>query len=173
MARPHRLVMTAIVIVGVACTQGNAALFASDGASDTSVPAAAGAEPAISIADDLTAATASHFTFNDAGLTANAPLGYLASRPLDTFASAPPAAFAGQIFRGRPLRSRNNDGSIAAMIIGSVAAITGTALLVYANRPECGIESRAGGCGYGAKVIGSSVLAGGVASLLVGALTWR
>ena len=156
MARPHRLVMTAAVIIGLACTQGNAALFASDGASDTSAPAAAGPVPAISIADDLTAAAAPHFTLN----------------AID-FGSTRSSAFAGQIYRGRPIRTRNNDGSIAAMIIGSVAAITGTALLVYANRPECGVEIRAGGCGYGAKVVGSSVLAGGLASLLVGALTWR
>ena len=65
------------------------------------------------------------------------------------------------------------DGSIAAIMIGAAAAITGTAVLVYANRPERATNQFAGGCGYGTKVIGTSVLAGGIVGLFVGALTWQ
>jgi uncharacterized membrane protein YjjB (DUF3815 family) len=67
----------------------------------------------------------------------------------------------------------SRDGSIAALMLGAVAAITGTALLVYANRPECTTNQLAGGCGYGTKVVGGAVLSGGVAGLFIGALTWR
>jgi len=59
------------------------------------------------------------------------------------------------------------------MFVGAAAAIVGTALLVYANRPECNIAPTAGGCGYGAKVVGGAVLSGGIAGLAIGALTWR
>jgi hypothetical protein len=81
-----------------------------------------------------------------------------------------------QIYRGAPYPypdPNRNDGSLAAIMIGAAAAITGTALLVYANRPECSINRYAGGCGYGVKVIGTSVLTGGALGMVVGALTWR
>jgi hypothetical protein len=58
-------------------------------------------------------------------------------------------------------------------LIGTAAAIAGTALLVYANRPECSATPTAGGCGYGSKVFGGAVLSAGAAGLVVGALTWR
>ena len=51
--------------------------------------------------------------------------------------------------------------------------IAGTAVLVYANRPECRVNDRGNGCGYGTKVAGSAVLSAGLVGLLVGALTWR
>ncbi len=88
--------------------------------------------------------------------------------------SAPSAAFAGQIYRGQPRPLRNGrDGSIAAIVIGAVASITGAAILVYANRPECDSHRLATGCGYGTKVVGGAVLAGGTVGLVLGALTWR
>jgi len=74
-------------------------------------------------------------------------------------------------FRGRG--RRDNDGARAAIILGAVATIAGTAVLVYANRPDCSTNPAAGGCGYGTKVVGGAVLSAGVVSLLVGALTWR
>jgi hypothetical protein len=58
-------------------------------------------------------------------------------------------------------------------MIGAAAAIAGTAVLVYANRPECATDTVAGGCGYGTKVVGTAVLSGGIVGLFVGALTWR
>ena len=62
--------------------------------------------------------------------------------------------------------------AITAIVLGSAAAITGGALLAYANRPECDSSSMADGCGYGFKVIGGSVLAGGLVGVTLGALTW-
>jgi hypothetical protein len=88
------------------------------------------------------------------------------------FIPAPSNAFAGQIYQGRPYRI-GHDRSIAVIMIGALASITGAAILVYANRPECSTDRFAGGCGYGAKVVGGAVLSGGIAGLFVGALTWN
>ena len=89
-----------------------------------------------------------------------------------TFTPTPSSAFAGQIYQGRPYRM-SHDGSIAALMIGAITAIAGTAVLVYANRPECTTNQFAGGCGYGTKVVGGAVLSAGVVGVVVGALTWR
>jgi hypothetical protein len=89
-----------------------------------------------------------------------------------TFTTAPSMS-AGQVYQGRPYPMyHDHSGSIAALTIGAIATITGTAVLIYANRPECSIHLYAGGCGYGTKVIGGAVLAGGLVGLTVGALTW-
>ena len=71
--------------------------------------------------------------------------------------------------RGR----RGNGGARAAVILGSVAAIAGGAVLVYANRPACRNNPGAGGCSYGTKVLGGAVLAGGAVGITVGVLSWR
>jgi hypothetical protein len=42
--------------------------------------------------------------------------------------------------------------SRTVIAVGAVASITGAAILVYANRPECATNQLAGGCGYGTKV---------------------
>jgi len=68
---------------------------------------------------------------------------------------------------------RRNDAAAAEMVLGGIAAIAGTAVLVYANRPDCSRDRVADGCGYGTKVVGGSLLAGGVVIFSVGALTWR
>jgi hypothetical protein len=82
--------------------------------------------------------------------------------------------FGAQVYQGPPYPyRRRHDASIAAIMIGAAAAIAGTAVLVYANRPECATDRIAGGCGYGTKVIGTAVLSGGIVGLFVGALTWR
>ena len=88
----------------------------------------------------------------------------------------PFAVSAEQIYQGPPYpyRSRRrHDGAIAAIMIGAAAAITGTAVLVYANRPECSANVLANGCGYGTKVVGTAVLSGGLVGLFVGAIAWR
>ena len=97
----------------------------------------------------------------------------LAATPRFDFEPASATALAaGQVYRGR--RSRmTRSGSVAALMLGAAATIAGSAILVYANRPECSANQSAGGCGYGTKVIGGSVLAGGVVGLFVGALTWQ
>jgi hypothetical protein len=74
--------------------------------------------------------------------------------------------------RGYGRRGRNG-GAQAAVILGAAAAIAGTALLVYANRPECGDTPGASGCSYGTKVVGGSLVAGGAVSVAVGAAGWR
>jgi hypothetical protein len=81
---------------------------------------------------------------------------------------------AAQVYRGRPYRTRrDHTGAIAAMVVGAIATITGAAILVYANRPECRRHESATGCGYGTKVVGGAVLSGGAVGLTIGALTWR
>ena len=59
------------------------------------------------------------------------------------------------------------------MILGAVAAITGAAILTYANRPACSTDAFAEGCSYGTKVVGTAVTAGGVVTFLTGAFSWR
>ena len=167
MARTHRLSMTA-AIVCVASLLGNGTLFASDDVT------ASPPETQISTPADV-APPIDHprFTLDAAFLAANPTLGLPeqdAHRAFN-FVPAESSAFAGQVYRGRPYR--RNGGSIAALMIGTAAAITGAAILVYANRPECDRNASAGGCGYGTKVAGTSVLVGGVVGIFVGALTWR
>jgi hypothetical protein len=83
---------------------------------------------------------------------------------------------AAQRYRGRGRggygRGRNN-AAAGAVFVGAAAAITGAALLAYANRPECDHDRYASACGYGTKVIGTSVLAGGLVGVAVGAALWR
>jgi hypothetical protein len=67
----------------------------------------------------------------------------------------------------------HNDAAQVAIILGTIGAITGAALLVYANRPECNAFPNAGGCGYGTKVTGGAILAGGIASITIGAVSWH
>jgi hypothetical protein len=73
----------------------------------------------------------------------------------------------------RSRRGRGRGAAAAAIMIGAAAAVAGTALLVYANRPECNVNRSAGGCGYGTKVAGGSFLAGGAIGIAVGAALWR
>jgi len=146
MARPHSLSITGAVIVCLVTIQGSGTLSASQ--------------------DDRLSSEA---------VTSHPPLGPIAqSAQLATFnlARARSDAFAEQVYQGRPY-PMGHDRSIAAIMIGAVAAITGAAVLVYANRPECATRQFAGGCGYGTRVIGGAVLTGGIVALAIGALTWR
>jgi hypothetical protein len=72
-------------------------------------------------------------------------------------------------FRGRG----RNDGARAAIVVGTLAAITGAALLVYANRPECRGNGSANACSYGTKVIGGAVLTAGAVGIFAGTISWR
>jgi hypothetical protein len=188
MARAHRVLMTGAVIVCLISAQWNGRLLASEEeratGSETQAPTSAELAPAISVDEhpagttDLSSALPqlerSRFTLNAGDFTASPSPGPVAQGAHRTFNFVPTRsnAFAGQIYQGRPYRLRH-DGSIAAVMIGSVVAIAGAAILVYANRPECDTHHFAGGCGYGTKVVGGAVLSGGVVSLVVGALTWR
>jgi hypothetical protein len=75
-------------------------------------------------------------------------------------------------YRGRR-GGRRNESSAAAIALGAVGVIAGTAVLVYANRPECNANPQLSGCGYGTKVVGGAVLSAGLVGVMVGALTWR
>ena len=187
MTNTHRVSIIGAIIVCLVGAQANVTVFASeDAGSSTEAQKSTSEEPgsAISI-DDLATMSDSLLTplpptvrtrlTLDAGLLAAspspAPLAQGAQRRFN-LAPAPAMALAGQIHQGRPYPISRN-GSIAAIMLGAVATIAGTAVLVYANRPECTTNQFAGGCGYGTKVVGGSVVAGGVVGLFVGALTWR
>jgi hypothetical protein len=168
MAKTHRLSMTAAVIVSFVSVLGNGTLFASDDLTNST------SNTQISTSEEL-APPIEHprFTLDAGFLAANPSLGLPApdARTFN-FVPAEPSAAAAQVYRGRPYRI-GRGGSIAALMIGTAAAITGAAILVYANRPECDISPSAGGCGYGTKVTGVAVLSGGIAGIFIGALTWR
>jgi len=67
----------------------------------------------------------------------------------------------------------HHSGARAAILLGSMAAIAGWALLIDANRPACSANHAASGCGYGTKVTGGAWLAGGLVSVTLGAVTWH
>jgi hypothetical protein len=165
MAKTRRLWMTGATIVCLVSAQANATLFASEDESSVGPATSTTAVP-----------PTEHFRFTlDAGfLAANPSLGLPAQDAHGTFNLVPTesGAFAGQIRQGRPYRLERNR-SIAALTIGAIATITGAAILIYANRPECDTNQFAGGCGYGTKVVGGAVLTGGAVGLVIGALTWR
>jgi len=185
MIRTHRSSTTAVLIVCLLGTASSEVLFASDGTSSS--PAG---QPSPS-ADSRAAATEDVSTISATAPSSAEPLpgtiefvrSFREPSPLiladvartnRSLAVAPDESgvFAQRGYRGRGYSGRNN-GAAAAMFVGAAAAIVGTALLVYANRPECNIAPTAGGCGYGAKVVGGAVLSGGIAGLAIGALTWR
>jgi hypothetical protein len=199
MAKTHRSWMSAAVMVSFVSLQTNTALFASenesssietppsqslaDRTSDTQVATSAGSASTISIREHPAAPDVSSTSLPPMGFSRftlpesfveNPSLVGIANGAHRTFTitPTPSSAFAGQIYQGRPYRM-SRDGSIAALMLGAVAAIAGTAVLVYANRPECTTNQLAGGCGYGTKVVGGAVLSGGVVGLFIGALTWR
>ena len=200
MARVHRVSLTGVVTVCLLSAQWNGPLLASEAGSSPSttaispllitvsgaqVPTSLGLAPTIATGEqsiettDVSSASESQngrarFTFDALGV--NQALGTAAPSAKRAFEVAP-AEFnppAEQIYQGAPYpyRPRRN-GAIAAIMIGAAAAITGAAVLFYANRPECNTDPGAGGCGYGPKVVGTAALSGGLVGLFVGALTWR
>lgn len=151
--RVSRLIVTACLV----CTPFTDVALAAQ----TTVPSAASGQPA------------SRFAFAD---SSSLPRRFTPKEPLSSMLTPRPALAAPWEQRGwgrRGRGGRGNDGARAAIILGSVAAVAGAAVLVYANRPECGADHSASGCGYGSKVVGGAVLAGGAVSMAVGALTWR
>ncbi len=171
----HRVSIVGVVIVCFVAAQLNVTLFASE---NTGVSTDAFASVSSDTASETVTDLVSTLSPQTSGLRLPTGADLLAanSSPRTSFKldlePTPSSAFAGQIYQGRPYRM-SRSGSIAALMIGAAAAITGAAILVYANRPECATNQFAGGCGYGTKVVGGAVLAGGVVGLFVGALTWR
>jgi hypothetical protein len=72
-------------------------------------------------------------------------------------------------FRGRG----RNEGARTSIVVGTLAAVAGAALLVYANRPECRANASANACGYGTKVIGGAFLTAGAVGIVAGTVSWR
>jgi len=174
MSNTHRSWISAAVMLSFVSLQTNAVLRAAeDESSLTEISETSASQP---VADGTPQ------TQFAALPTSLAPTGHLdLTLPASSFVSTHPtfvltptasSAFAGQIYQGRPYKL-NHDGSIAALMIGAVAAIAGTAVLVYANRPECSTNQLAGGCGYGTKVVGGAVLSAGGVGVVIGAFTWR
>ena len=160
MVRVHRLCTVAAMVAGLMGAPLSPVLRASEGPPEFAPPS-----PSI----HRSAVPPSPFTLNDAalGLEPAPSLGASGWR-----ASAA-VAESRQWGRRRGYGRRHNDGAHAAVLLGAIGAIAGTAVLVYANRPECGDNPAAGGCGYGTKVVGGAALAAGAVGLAVGAATWR
>jgi hypothetical protein len=120
--------------------------------------------------------TRSGLTFEGKPLLASVPLTAVESRAVTGPMLGAPvesrAAF-GQWGRGYRRGRGRNAAAATAIFLGAAGTIAGTALLVYAGRPECGANPELGGCGYGTKVLGGAVLSAGLVGVMVGALTWR
>jgi hypothetical protein len=185
MIRTHRSSTTAVLIVCLLGTTSSGILFASDDEpSSRTGSASLSADTSTTAKEDVSTISATSVSAGErlAGttefvrsLSARSPfmLGdTLTARSL-AFSPAESSVFAQRGGRGRGYGGRRNNGAAAAMFVGAAAAIAGTAVLVYANRPECSTLPSASGCGYGTKVVGGAVLSAGVVGLLVGALTWR
>ena len=161
MAKTHRVSMIGAVIVCLAVAQANVTVSASE------------AETSVNTEVVTTTTVPGEFLMASSEVRPSLKLdAALAAASRFDLESPSANALTGQVYRGRS-RRMNRGGSIAAIMIGAAAVIAGSAVLVYANRPECSTNQFAGGCGYGTKVIGGSVIAGGVVGMAVGALTWR
>ena len=185
MIRTHRSSTTAVLIVCLLGTTSSGILFASDDeASSRAGSASLSADTSTTAKEDVSTISATSVSAGErlAGttefvrsLSERSPFmlpDTLTARSL-AFSPAESSVFAQRGGRGRGYGGRRNNGAAAAMFVGAAAAIAGTAVLVYANRPECSTLPSASGCGYGTKVVGGAVLSAGVVGLLVGALTWR
>jgi hypothetical protein len=116
------------------------------------------------------------FVLRDEGLAeerALAPAGWRAWRATPAFNVVDSRSAADSAQFGRRGRGRRNGAAAAIVALGAVASITGAAILVYANRPECTGNQLASGCGYGTKVVGGAVLSAGIVGMVAGALAWR
>ena len=198
MTRTNRLSTTAAVIVCLIGSPCTGALFASEKdplsseapttqsvSKPTAETQAASTAAAIPVESDngdgsvflpQSPVKRSLFALTDERLVTDAPArsaGPQARRSAFNFAPDESTTFGQRGYGGRGSGGGRN-AAVAAVVIGAVAIIGGTAILVYANRPECSSTNQmASGCGYGTKVVGGAVLSAGVVGLFVGALTWR
>ena len=162
MLKTHRASTTAVLIVCLLGGPSSGILFASDKEPATPATASTGGEPLPGTAEFVRSLVASspHLLRDDTLIR------------LPAFAPDESSLYAQRGGRGRGYGNRRN-GAAAAVFLGAAAAIAGTAVLVYANRPECSTIPTASGCGYGTKVVGGAVLSAGVVGLVVGAAMWR
>jgi hypothetical protein len=186
MIRTHRSSTTAVLIVCLLGTTSSEMLFASgEAVSSREGSASLSADNITTAKEDVSAISATALSSGKQlpgttefvrSLVAGSPYLVLRDDTLSArslvFVPDESSLLAQRGYRGRGYSGRRN-GAAAAVFLGAAAAIAGTAVLVYANRPECSTTPTAGGCGYGTKVIGGSVLSAGVVGLLVGAAMWR
>jgi hypothetical protein len=173
MAGTHRASTAAALIVCLVGSPLCGTLFASQGESSPSdAPSSQ-----LDTASETQGLERSLLTLSDESLLAVAPVGAASAQAWrSTFNFMPafmPAESSAFDQRGGYGGRGGRHGAAAALILGAVATIAGTAVLVYANRPECSTNQMAGGCGYGTKVIGGAVLSAGIVGLVIGAITWR
>jgi hypothetical protein len=170
MAGTHRLTTAALIV----CLVGGpwvGTLFASE---QEPSPREAPTSQLGNVSDPSSTLERSPFALTDWRITADAPVEAAGSaqiwqRPVN-FMPSESSAFAQ---RGGYGGRRGRNGAATAIILGAAASIAGTAILVYANRPDCSTNQMASGCGYGTKVVGGAVLSAGIVSVIFGALTWR
>ncbi|HET9833549.1 MAG TPA: hypothetical protein VFP91_17635 [Vicinamibacterales bacterium] len=162
MFKTHRAPTAAVLLVCLLGGPSSGILFASGRESSTPTTAASTGEPLPGTTEFVRSLVASspHLWRDDTLIR------------LPTLAPDESSLLAQRGGRGRGYGSRRN-GAAAAVFLGAAAAIAGTAVLVYANRPECNTVPTASGCGYGTKVVGGAVLSAGVVGLVVGAAMWR
>ena len=196
MTRTHRVPTTAALIVCLVGSSWGGTLFASEeepspseapssqSVSNTTSEAQGATSPAAAIPveghgssfDPPSTLTPSSFTLTDERFPVDAPVGAAdghAWRSTFNLMSVQSSSFAQRRgYRGRGGRGGRN-AAVAAIVIGAAASIAGTAILVYANRPECSTHQMANGCGYGTKVVGGAVLSAGIVGIVVGAFMWR
>lgn len=154
----------AVTAVLVACLSG-APLSGTVAASEPAPPAPPGSTSSIQV-DQPTATARSPFVLSDEMLRRS----LIESEARE--AGVPAAAYGQRGYYGGHHHHGHDGASQAAIILGSAAAIAGTAVLIYANRPECDSFAHQNDC-YGEKVVGGSLLAGGIVSLVLGAVTWH
>lgn len=174
MLKAHRASTTAVLIVCLLASPLSGILFASEEKSSSrDVHEGVSTISDVDLSPDQPLAGTTEFVRS---LVADSPHLLLREDTLSarslTFVPDESRLFAQRGYRGRGYSGRRN-GAAAAVFLGAAAAIAGTAVLVYANRPECSATPSAGGCGYGTKVVGGAVLSTGVVGLLVGAAMWR
>jgi len=171
MAIPHRASTTAVLIVCLIGGPWAGAVFASG---QEPSPGDQSESQSVSAASPVVPGPASIFTLTDEKLWTDASAGSTSAAAWrGTFTAGPTGAssFEQRRYGGRGRSGR--DGAVAAIILGAAATIAGTAILVYANRPDCNTNQMASGCGYGTKVAGGAVLSAGIVGLVVGAVLWR
>ena len=179
----HRLSTTGALVVCLIWSQLTGTVFASeDGphetlASSSNAVAASDDQrpPSAPDADALAAppsTLASSVVLASRSLAAPVPRAW--QQPAVDFRVVEASALAeGGQYGRRGFGGRRNGAAATLIALGAVASITGGAVLVYANRPECSTNQFAGGCGYGTKVVGGAVLSAGIVGIVAGALAWR
>ena len=178
----HRLSIAGALIVCLIGSQLTTTVFACEDGSREAVASSSNVaaeqdERRPSSPPDAGALAAPPFTFASSVLSASRALATSDSRvsqpALDYRVIEPSASAEGGQFGRGGRRGRRNGAAAAVIALGAVASITGGAILVYANRPECSTTQFASGCSYGTKVVGGAVLSAGIVGIVAGALAWR